>query len=1400
MKTRPNFRWMASFVLILMCQFAYADDYTDWLTAENGFTEVTNEQALRQGDNVYYVLRDANNPALVLRADRFEEKPDWAPGGTRALRYTSASNTPVLDMNMYFQFAYRAGAGYAMKCVANPEHFFQTHDNAGFMWVNTFNETAVSEWDAITPAFADGAWTFAVNKFPQGGWWGSGNYLGPWTESIGVTEQMAIAANKTLQDASRFRIYSISKDDFNSLKNNMAMQPLYAATVDNPVNATYLAVNPSFETGDITGWTFEGADVGGEIGAKTYNLNEGEGKYCFNAYALWMPLGKISQEISIPAGIYDISGVVAAWDGRGVTFAVNGYQTTVTGQGDQQGVPVILNNVKVDDTKIANVSAVSTTDWWSPGQTDNEQNKQGFFKFDKLNIVCKGVYFSNLVTQQLPNDLTTVLQPNTWYYYDANALGNYRLEGKLDNFVYTQNGEQIVGNGIDYKQVQPSLTLNQGKVFFMTTDSDATLKVSSVTEEGASNSFTICTLNVDGLPQKISFYELNPDGPGQDGTRKISSYLASKGYDFIAVQEDFNYNSDLIQSLNQYATGSWRGGVSATAIFSAADTDGLNFFWNTSCGRNAFNESWTRWESCANTDGNQYIKKGYRHYEIQLTEGMIVDVYMMHMDAGDKDKATPSRNSQWTQLLNAVLANPNHNRPKIILGDTNSRYTREDIINNFILPINESGKYVAGDVWVEKVLFGAYPEVGANDAAGEVVDKVIYLNPTATNSMQIVPDWLRFETDYTYGTVDGSSDTTPLGDHAPLVVGFTVTQPAYELAELNDRWTWLPQQKISHTLVYLYNVAQGQSLHRGFLNSDGYLKNDPNDAFLWYLYGDLSATEENTSVSNGNYHIHMQGTGTTASVQNASSGATEMKIEDGNPTEGAYKFSWKYLGTTRFFNADGPDNEFSAATSKSAWNDWYIIHDDQKDMYDRYVAAWEKANKYMTFLPLQEDVRQNLLALLNNPTNWMEGTTQQLEEINAQIEAWFDDDKTEFIQNPSFELDANGQLQTTTTHAANYDVPSWEVPTDAAEAFIAYKNEGGDGWNRFFNNIDGDFIYNVWGGYPSEGFYCRQTISGLPEGFYKLTAVGCSDAGNIINLKMGSTRQANHVTAPRPEAIQLEVPLYYHNGEEDVVVEAYSGNWFAIDNFKLMRYDYYYDEAITSAEYATTAIRFNTVIPAGFEVLYATQIKAPANGQNTGDKVRESVILQKYGGSQLKAEEGVILYTKGQTATKQYRFYRTNDEVEPINGNLLLGTSKRIEPNEKQPDADYFMLAKKTITYDKVTYTDNPDDPEHPIKSVAEATEPVVGFFKLAENTAIKANKAYLVVNDDNAMLAKEAYLFSLGELDDDFPTNISQMPNSEDLKVKAIYSIDGRLQKHLRKGVNIIRMADGTTTKVFVR
>ena len=67
--------------------------------------------------------------------------------------------------------------------------------------------------------------------------------------------------------------------------------------------------------------------------------------------------------------------------------------------------------------------------------------------------------------------------------------------------------------------------------------------------------FSVCALNVDGLPKKVATYDVNPDGPGSEGTRKISAYLAGKGYDFIAVSEDFNYNGSLLSCLEGYNSG-----------------------------------------------------------------------------------------------------------------------------------------------------------------------------------------------------------------------------------------------------------------------------------------------------------------------------------------------------------------------------------------------------------------------------------------------------------------------------------------------------------------------------------------------------------------------------------------------------------------------------------------------------------------------------------------------------------------------------------------------------------------------------------------------------------------------------------------------------------------------------
>ena len=56
--------------------------------------------------------------------------------------------------------------------------------------------------------------------------------------------------------------------------------------------------------------------------------------------------------------------------------------------------------------------------------------------------------------------------------------------------------------------------------------------------QDADGQFTIATLNVDGLPQKILVVKVNADGPGNGGTARIGKYLLKKGYDLLMLQED----------------------------------------------------------------------------------------------------------------------------------------------------------------------------------------------------------------------------------------------------------------------------------------------------------------------------------------------------------------------------------------------------------------------------------------------------------------------------------------------------------------------------------------------------------------------------------------------------------------------------------------------------------------------------------------------------------------------------------------------------------------------------------------------------------------------------------------------------------------------------------------------
>lgn len=304
--------------------------------------------------------------------------------------------------------------------------------------------------------------------------------------------------------------------------------------------------------------------------------------------------------------------------------------------------------------------------------------------------------------------------------------------------------------------------------------------------------FSIVTLNVDGLPQKIWFAKVNADGPGSAGSVRIGQYLQKKDYDLVFVQEDFNYHEELTILLeNDYRFDTWSGdvGIDGHSIDvlhlqnHRFECDGLGGFWKnaisvTDTQRTAWEKSFGKFSHA----GDEMVIKGFRRYDVTLPSGTQLIVYNMHMDASSyidelEGKDGPDREarlSEWLQLKDDILSRLD-SRPVIVVGDLNSYYSRDQIKAQFIDAIESTGRGTVRDVWVELEKNGEYPaptdeivctDDPANILDGETLDKIIYINPATGTKIQAVS----FSLDQEGYKHDGKM----LGDHYPLAATFTV--------------------------------------------------------------------------------------------------------------------------------------------------------------------------------------------------------------------------------------------------------------------------------------------------------------------------------------------------------------------------------------------------------------------------------------------------------------------------------------------------------------------------------------------------------------------------------------------------------------------------------------------------
>lgn len=346
-------------------------------------------------------------------------------------------------------------------------------------------------------------------------------------------------------------------------------------------------------------------------------------------------------------------------------------------------------------------------------------------------------------------------------------------------------------------------------------DKYETIKVYDKEGNTVQGKFTCAALNVDGLPSLI-----NSGGPGSDGTKSIGRIMNSLGYDFIAISEDFAYHDELAGGMTNYNMGTYRGTVSSLIH---NDTDGLGFFWKKDA-ITATDETIVAFDEAYGglTEGaNELIDKGFRHYVVTVAEGVTVDVYITHMNTfGDgtnteDDPWVHAQLSQLRQLRDYVVAKAKeNNRPAIIMGDTNMRYTRHQIVDNLITPVTSEGLQIA-DPWIEIQRGGVYPTwnttslmirskfgggntdiLCADDQRGEVVDKMWYINVPdaaiqlkAISYMNEVEHFAKSTEEVSYSGVNVEDEAGNIltnqnvsytkvngyADHFPVVVSFEYT-------------------------------------------------------------------------------------------------------------------------------------------------------------------------------------------------------------------------------------------------------------------------------------------------------------------------------------------------------------------------------------------------------------------------------------------------------------------------------------------------------------------------------------------------------------------------------------------------------------------------------------------------
>lgn len=428
----------------------------------------------------------------------------------------------------------------------------------------------------------------------------------------------------------------------------------------------------------------------------------------------------------------------------------------------------------------------------------------------------------------------------------------------------------------------------------------------------------------------------------------------------------------------------------------------------------------------------------------------------------------------------------------------------------------------------------------------------------------------------------------------------------------------------------------------------------------------------------------------------------------------------------------GTSNTATKGNTEEEWNCNGSSRNDSKTYYlfakpnNGYVFAGWTGSGSSNDTPYQISVTAEKTDN-NNPTTFSY-TAKFIGYSNASSENPVD--FTDLIVNPSFETG---------------DMTGW---TAGAKGDTGVKpNSNG---TYAINNVNGNYLFNTWDGDAGNFSLTHNEVSGLANGYYRLSAIVGSNADNSIVLTANGTEstittQTDNSANKNAAAEDIEVIFNVTNGKLNFSMT--SNTWFKCDNFKL----YYLGDTEVPLSVNTMGsfvAPFDVTLPSGVTAWITTDNKV-SDGYLT--------ITQTATDGKLPANTPVILRGTGR---ETYYGNATGEGEHNAKGNgFLVG----VYEEETVPQGNY-VLQKQT---DEIM------------------------LYKVNSNDVkLKAYHAYL--DGSKAKDAKLRLIFS------DETTGISSI--GEESSISAIYSASGVKFDTMQKGLNIIKMSDGSVKKVMVK